>query len=70
MLQDSNLQLMAMINDLDALISEIDNNPRLSSWVVRLVLKSIKDKAKKAAIETMNPQAYLEDLLNLDAYPN
>ena len=51
MTTDTNLTTVAIINDLEALISEIDNNPELSPWVVRLVLKSIKDKAKKMATE-------------------
>ncbi|MFB2979156.1 hypothetical protein [Microseira sp. BLCC-F43] len=51
MTTDTNLSTVAIINDLEALISEIDNNPELSPWVVRLILKSIKDKAKKMATE-------------------
>lgn len=51
MTTDTNLPTVAIINDLEALISEIDNNPELSPWVVRLVLKSIKDKAKKMVTE-------------------
>lgn len=47
-----NFPLISIVNDIDALITEIDDNPRLSSWVIRLVLKSIKDKAKEMAIET------------------
>lgn len=55
MQKDINLPVMAIINDLDALITEIDENPHLSAWVVRLVLKSIKDKARKMVSETSLP---------------
>lgn len=48
---DTNVPVIALVNDLEALITEIDNNPQISSWVVRLILKSIKDKAKKMATE-------------------
>jgi hypothetical protein len=51
MTTDTNMPVVAIVNDLEALISEIDNNPELSPWVVRLILKSIKDKAKKMASE-------------------
>ncbi|GET38448.1 hypothetical protein [Microseira wollei] len=51
MTTDTNMPVVAIVNDLEALISEIDNNPELSPWVVRLILKSIKDKAKKMATE-------------------
>jgi predicted HAD superfamily phosphohydrolase YqeG len=69
MLHEANPQLMAIINDLDALIVEIDNNPSLSPWVIRLILKSMKDKAKKMAIDTSQSQ-YLEKILILDAFSN
>ncbi|MCU0518781.1 MAG: hypothetical protein MUC60_18325 [Oscillatoria sp. Prado101] len=70
MLQHNNLELLAMINDIDALISEIDNNPRISSWVIRLVLKSMKDKARKMAIEAAQSQSYLEPVIDVEALPN
>lgn len=70
MLQDANLPLMAIVNDIENLIAEIDNNPQLSSWVVRLVLKSMRDKAKKMAIETAQRQAYLEELDRPEAIVN
>lgn len=70
MLEHNNLELLAMINDLDALIAEIDNNPRISSWVIRLVLKSIKDKGRKMAIETAQPPSYLAQVIDVEALPN
>lgn len=59
MQKDINLPMIAVINDLDALIVEIDENPQLSSWVVRLVLKSIKDKARQLATAPVPQPAYL-----------
>ncbi|MBD1931548.1 MULTISPECIES: hypothetical protein [Cyanophyceae] len=56
MQKDMNFPMVAIVNDLDALITEIDENPHLSSWVVRLVLKSIKDKAKRMATEIPQPE--------------
>ncbi len=56
MQKDMNFPMVAIVNDLDALIAEIDENPHLSSWVVRLVLKSIKDKAKRMATEIPQPE--------------
>jgi len=41
--------MKSLLSDLEILIAEIENNPRLSSWVVRMALKSIKDKAEKMA---------------------
>lgn len=54
MQKDINLPIAAVINDIDALIAEIDQNPQISSWVIRLVLRSIKEKARKMVLE--NPQ--------------
>ncbi|WP_017718493.1 hypothetical protein [Kamptonema formosum] len=70
MLQHNNLELLAMINDIDALIAEIDNNPRISSWVIRLVLKSMKDKARKMALEAAQTQSYLDRVIDVEALPN
>ena len=56
MQKDMNFPMVAIVNDLDALITEIDENPQLSSWVVRLVLKSIKYKAKRRATEIPQPE--------------
>ena len=70
MLQHNNLELLAMINDIDALIAEIDNNPRISAWMIRLVLKSMKDKARKMAIEAAQTQSYLNQVIDVEALPN
>ncbi|WP_232731699.1 hypothetical protein [Kamptonema formosum] len=41
--------MKSLLSDLEILIAEIESNPRLSSWVVRMALKSIKEKAEKMA---------------------
>lgn len=70
MQKDINVPVAAIINDLDALIAEIDQNPCLSPWVVRLVLKSIKDKARDMVYEipfapvSPNKTAHLEAICN------
>ncbi|MCL1464576.1 hypothetical protein [Argonema galeatum] len=70
MQKNINPQMMAIVNDLDALITEIDENPCLSSWVVRLVLKSIKDKARNTVTETA-PQPVSANLVpHLEALDN
>jgi hypothetical protein len=51
MQKDISLPMAAVVNDIDALITEIDENPDISSWVIRLVLKSIKQKACKMVLE-------------------
>ncbi len=40
-----------IIKDLEMLISEIEKNPNLSSWVMRMTIKAIQDKAEKIALE-------------------
>ena len=69
MQKDMNFPMVAIVNDLDALIAEIDENPHLSSWVVRLVLKSIKDKAKKMATEIPQPE-YLNQPIQGKSFKN
>ncbi|MCT7950250.1 hypothetical protein NG798_10665 [Ancylothrix sp. C2] len=64
------LPMCSVINDLDALISEMDNNPALSPWVVRLVLKSIKDKAIKMATGKEEILLCLEEEFNIKALLN
>lgn len=49
---DTSTQMKSLLSDLEILIAEIENNPRLSSWVVRMALKSIKEKAEKMAGQT------------------
>lgn len=70
MTTDTNLSTVAIINDLEALISEIDNNPELSPWVVRLILKSIKDKAKKMANEFPPRLTSVPETANSEVFPN
>ena len=70
MTTDTNLSTVAIINDIEALISEIDNNPELSPWVVRLVLKSIKDKAKKMATEFPPRLTSVPETANSEVLPN
>jgi hypothetical protein len=67
---DTNVPVIALVNDLEALITEIDNNPQISSWVVRLILKSIKDKARKMATEFPLETASLDETDNLAACLN
>lgn len=69
MQSEVDLPVIAVINDLEALISEIDSNPRLSSWVIRLILKSIKDKARKMVNETASKSIPLTEQLVLDPLP-
>lgn len=59
-------QINCIITDLELLITEIENNPDLSKWVVRMALKSIQDKAKKTATQAAQTTLYLEQraLLN------
>lgn len=68
--KDMNLPVAALINDLDALMAEIDENPQISSWVVRLVLKSIKDKARKMVTETTPRLTSVNQPPDLDAFVN
>lgn len=70
MQNDINFPMMAIVNDLDALITEIDENPQLSSWVVRLVLKSIKDKARNMVIETAPTPVSANQVPHLEALGN
>lgn len=51
MQKDINAPMAAVVNDIEALITEIDKNPQMSSWVIRLVLKTIKEKARKTALD-------------------
>ncbi|OKH32476.1 hypothetical protein NIES2119_26215 [[Phormidium ambiguum] IAM M-71] len=70
MRKDINLPMAAVVNDIEALITEIDENPQISTWVIRLVLKSIKDKAQKMALDNsanitnLNQTSHLEVLSN------
>ncbi|MBE9227248.1 hypothetical protein IQ264_17620 [Phormidium sp. LEGE 05292] len=48
---DINLPMAGVVNDIEALITEMDKNPQMSSWVIRLVLKTIKEKARKMALD-------------------
>lgn len=66
---NNNLPVFAIVNDLEALITEIDNNPELSPWVVRLILKSIKDKAKKMATEYTPKPLSLPEKVNSEVLP-
>lgn len=70
MQKDLNLPTLAIINDLDALITEIDENPHLSSWVVRLVLKSIKDKARNMVRETPPQPVSVNQVVHLEVLDN
>lgn len=68
-----NLPMAAVVNDIDALITEMDNNPQMSSWVIRLVLKTIKEKTRKMALDnpanisTFNQTPHFDVLANPSA---
>ena len=53
-------QINLIISDLELLIGEIENNPDLSKWVVRMALKSIKEKAVKSATPAAPTTIYLQ----------
>lgn len=59
-------QINYIVADLELLIAEIENNPDLPKWVVRMALKAIRDKAKKAAKQAAQTTDYAEQraLLN------
>ena len=59
-------QINQIICDLELLIAEIENNPELSKWVVRMALKSSKEKARKSATSAAPTTIYLQQqaLLN------
>lgn len=40
-----------IIRDLEMLIAEIEKKPNLSSWVMRMTIKAIQDKAEKIALD-------------------
>ena len=56
-------QIQALIGDLKILTEELELNPQLSSWTVRLVLKSIIDKAQRNALQSsptsLPPRTYV-----------
>jgi len=62
MQKDEISSLNIIVDDLESLIVEIENNPRISSWVLRMALKCIRDKAAQMATDTAQQQAYFEDL--------
>lgn len=47
MSQDSYQQAKMIVKYLNTLIREIENNPDISPWVIRQVLKTAKEKADK-----------------------
>jgi hypothetical protein len=70
MQKDINLPMVAVINDIEALITEIDDNPQISSWVIRLILKSIKDKARKRVLENSSNITNFNQTPNFDILAN
>ncbi len=59
MQKDTSITVNSLVDDLEILIAEIESNPHLSSWVVRMALKCIKEKAEKMTGETAPQQVYL-----------
>ena len=51
MSQDSHKQAKIIVKYLNTLIREIEQNPEISTWVVRQILKTVKDKAEELADE-------------------
>lgn len=49
--QDSHQQAKIIVKYLNTLIREIENNPNISPWVIRQVLRTAKEKAEKLAEE-------------------
>lgn len=67
MLQESHLAMIATLNDIEALIEEIDKNPNLSVWVIRLILKSIKENGKSRLQDLLIGHAYSENVIDVQA---
>lgn len=71
MQNDINLPMAAVVNDIEALITEMDKNPQMSSWAIRLILKAIKEKARKMAlnnpanVNNFNQTPHFDVLTNL-----
>ncbi|MCT7950082.1 hypothetical protein NG798_09820 [Ancylothrix sp. C2] len=57
-----NGKMDVIISDLEMLIAEIEKNPQLSRWVMRMTIKAIQDKAEKIAIETAQQAAHQKQL--------
>ena len=57
-----NGKMDVIISDLEMLIAEIEKNPQLSRWVMRMTIKAIQDKAQKIAIETAQEAAQQKQL--------
>jgi hypothetical protein len=49
--------LQVVIDDLKVLIDEIETYPHISSWTIRMVLKSIREKAEQMAQEDCKKEA-------------
>lgn len=49
MSQDSHKQAKIIVGYLNTLIREIEQNPEISTWVVRQILKTVKDRAEQLA---------------------
>ena len=62
MLSYKNHPVNPVIEDLEMLMQELEKKPQLSSWVVRMTLKAIKDKAEKIATDTAQQAACQQEL--------
>lgn len=64
---DLTQQRQAVIQDLKALICELEKNPEVSPWVVNLTLRSVREKVAVWGQTSAQQRTYLEYLLNLES---
>lgn len=57
-----NQAMNVIIRDLEMLISQIEKNPKLSPWVMRMTVKAIHEKAEKMATQTAQEAAHQKQL--------
>ncbi len=70
MSEDSHTQAKIIVKYLNTLIREIENNPDISPWVIRQVLKTAKEKAEILADDLEDEENNHKVLSNSHAYFN